>query len=545
MDGLSTRYQDLLTGSYDCVDRIVLNAYFGMGHNPGGFRCWWRALTGSDDTLDNAHLMRMAGRFSRRLRAYAKAHGIAVIDCAAGERKHDIAEQYLANNQVTRPGLFLILVGRARAPVWEVGAKHYLERKTPMPFVNHYSFHILDPQWGHITIKISGHPPFPAQVMLNGHEYVACQARKAGISFTKEANCFTQISDPAGLAKIADTLSQPRTIGRLRQLCERWIYTTCLCFALDRDEQRQSGFRYQYSNYQIEYSRNLLFEVGGHLEQVFQALIDRSRVLLDIRTIKTIVGYKHRPIYRQRTNKSSQWEVAVERPVYDLTIFKLHCGRLTLKIYTKGERVLRIEAVAHDVRELRCGRLLENFARIVAALKSILQRFMDALSCIDQCFIADDLLERLPAAAHVGKTRVGGIDLNQPRMRLVAEAVIALAASPGGFTVSDLAARVRALGKQSQFQYGPCRAAYDLKKLRGKQIVRRIARTRRYEPIPTGLRAMAALVVLRNKAIKPLLAAAQQLRPTRGAHNPRPIDTHYEAIRAGMQGVFDELGLAA
>jgi hypothetical protein len=37
------------------------------------------------------------------------------------------------------------------------------------------------------------------------------------------------------------------------------------------------------SNYQIEYSRNLLFEIGGHMEQVFQALIDRSRVLLDIK----------------------------------------------------------------------------------------------------------------------------------------------------------------------------------------------------------------------------------------------------------------------
>ena len=86
-----------------------------------------------------------------------------------------------------------------------------------MPYVNHYSFHILDPEWGHITIKISGHPPFPAQVMLNGHEYVACQARKAGISFTKEGNCFTHISDAAGLAKIADTLSEPRTIGRLSQ----------------------------------------------------------------------------------------------------------------------------------------------------------------------------------------------------------------------------------------------------------------------------------------------------------------------------------------
>ena len=46
----------LLTGSYDCVDRIVLNAYFSIGHHPGGFRCWWRRLHGSDDQLDDTHL---------------------------------------------------------------------------------------------------------------------------------------------------------------------------------------------------------------------------------------------------------------------------------------------------------------------------------------------------------------------------------------------------------------------------------------------------------------------------------------------------------
>jgi hypothetical protein len=543
-DGLSKRYQELLTGSYDCVDRIVLNAYFRMGHDPGGFRVWWRALAGSDETLDNTHLMRLAGRFSRRIRGYAKANGIPIIDCRTGERKHDLAEEYLVKTTVTQ-GLFLILVGRAQAPVWDVSANHHIERKKPMPYVNHYSFHILDPEWGHLTIKISGHPPFPAQVILNGHEYVACQGRKAGIAFTKEGNCFTHISDAAGLAKIADTLSGQRTIGRLSQACERWIYTTCLCFALDLEEQKQSGFHYQYSNYQVEYSRNLLFEIGGQMDQVFQALIDRSRVLLDLKTVRTILGYKHRPKIRKRKKKPAEWEVAVEKPTYDLTIFKLHCGRLTLKIYTKGERVLRIEVVVHNTQELRCGRALEKFPDIVAEAKGVLERFMDALSCIDQCFVADRLLEQLPAPSQVGKAKVGGIDLNKPRLRWVIEAVIALSPSPGGFTASELASQVRTLSKQSESEYGPRRAAYDLKKLRGKKVVRRIGQTRRYESMPKGLRAMAALVVLRNKAIKPLLAAAQGQRPSRGAQNPRALDAHYEAIRTAMQGVFQELGLAA
>ncbi len=170
---------------------------------------------------------------------------------------------------------------------------------------------------------------------------------------------------------------------------------------------------------------------------------------------------------------------------------------------------------------------------------------MDALSCIDQCFIADKMLEQLPAPSQVGKTKVGGIDLHKPRMRWVVEAVIALSPSPGGFTASELARQVRLLRKQSPSEYGPRRAAYDLKKLRGKKIVRRIGQTRRYESIPKGLRAMTALVVLRNKAIKPLLAAAQELRPSRGAQNPTALDTHYDTIRTAMGGVFQELGLAA
>jgi hypothetical protein len=538
-DQLSILYQDLLSGSYDCVDRIVLNAYFRMGHDPGGFRVWWRALTGSDETLENTYLMRMAGRFSRRVRGYAKAHGIPVIDCSAGQRKHDLAEEYLARTTVTQ-GLFLILVGRAQAPVWDVNAKHHIERKKPMPYVNHYSFHILDPEWGHLTIKISGHPPFPAQVILNGHEYVACRARKAGLRFTKEGNCFTTISDAAGLAKIADTLSEPRAIGRLSQVCERWIYG-CLCFALDFDEQKRSGFHYQYSSYQIEYSRNLVFEVGGHLDQVFQALIDRSRAPLDLKSIRTILGYRRRPRYRRPAKRLAEWEVSVEKPAYDLTIFKLHCGKLTLKIYSKGERVLRIEAVAHNTQELNCGRALDKFPEVVSRLKSVLERFADALSCIDQCFIADDMLEQLPAASQVGKTTVGGIDLNKTRMRAVVEAVIALSASPNGFTASDVAARVR----QHCAPYGPRHAAYDLKKLRGKHILCRIGYTRRYEPLPSGLRAITALVVLRTKAIKPLLAAAVPLRPPRGAHNPKPIDAHYHALQLAMHGVFHELGIAA
>jgi hypothetical protein len=551
-DQLSSLYSEFLEGGYDCVDRVVLNAYFSMGQSGGGFRVWWRELYGSDEDLDENHLMRMAGRFSRRLRAWAKANGVPVIYCSPGEDKHKMGEQHLATRE-GKCGLFLVLVSKAPALVWEAqktgtGKLGQLVPKDPWPYVNHYSFHILDPDWGHVTIKMSGHPPFGAQVILNGHEYVAAQAQKAGVEFTKHENCFTSVSNATGLAKIADTLSEKETAGRLRQLCERWIYSVCLCFALDLEEQEKSRFQYQYSVFQMEYSRNLLFRSGRQMEEVFQALIDRTRAPLDLDRIKTIFGDKNRPHRDTRKKNPTRWGVVVETPTYDLTVFKVHYGKMTLKIYTKGERVLRVEVIVHNTREYRWGRSLPCFGDIVVRLRDILERFLNAVGCLDACFVADETLENLPLPAKVGQTKVGGIDFNKPRMRQVAEAVMALSTSPtspAGFTASALAQKVCKMNGQAEAEYGPRRAAYDLKKLRGKGMVRKIATSRRYEAEPDGLRAMTALVVLREKVIKPLLAASQQPDSQTKPNHPTPVDHHYEHLRTGMRDLFTALGMVA
>jgi hypothetical protein len=119
-----------------------------------------------------------------------------------------------------------------------------LEKKTE--YVNHYSFHIRGPVWAHVTIKMSGHPPFGAQVILNGHEYVACAALAAGVDFVKMGNCFTALTESERLAEIAYTESQPGAAGLLGQVCDRWIYSACACSVGLRRAARP-GFGYSYS----------------------------------------------------------------------------------------------------------------------------------------------------------------------------------------------------------------------------------------------------------------------------------------------------------
>jgi hypothetical protein len=545
-DLLSERCGDLLTGSYDCVDRIVLNAYFSLGHSPGGFRTWWRRWhNDGDQQLDNAHLMRLAGRFARRLRASAQAHGIPVIDCKAGERKHEIAEDYLAEHPPGRVGVFLILVSRSPATVWKVdrspaGVICNLEKSRQ--FVNHYSFHIIDPTWGHVTIKISGHPPFGAQVILNGHEYVACAARSAGVGFRKEGNCFTQAGDPERLAQIADTFSQPGGIGRLGQVIDRWIYSACLCYGLNIEEQEQSGFRYDYSIYQVEYSRNLAFASGAVMDTLFNTMVDRTRSRLDVPKVRTLFGSKGRP-HRPDNELSPRQAVVIEKPRWNLTIFKVHFGLLTLKAYTKGERVLRFEAIAHHTKQLGCGRTLDKFPQITTRLRGMVDRFTSMLDCVEIGFLPDGILDQLPAPSTLAATRVGGIDLNRPRVRHALAAALALAVAPAGFTVAEFTAKVRAMTGQAPEDYSVRQAAYDLRKLRGKQLLTKPRRTRRYHVPEAAARTITALLSLRDKVIAPLIAGIRTPRQGRPPKNWTTIDHDYETLRRNMQTLLNDLGI--
>ena len=548
VDEFSARYGDLLTGSYDCVDRIVLNAYFPLGHSPGGFRVWWRRWhDDSDATLDDTHLMRLAGRFARRVRAWAGAHGVPVIDCTRDERKHRIAEDYLREHPVG-VGMFLVLVARAPATVWKVkrsasGVICNLEKKKE--FVNHYSFHIMDPTWGHLTIKMSGHPPFGAQVILNGHEYVACTAQTAGIRFAKEGNCFTRIGEPGRLAQVADTLSQPGTIGRLRQVIDSWIYTACLCFGLDLAEQTRSGFGYGYSIYQVEYSRNLIFASGAVMERLFDTVVDRTRTRLDVPKLRTLFGVAHRPHRGAGADLSPREAVVIERPRWNLTLFKVHFGLLTLKGYTKGEHVLRFEAIVHNTRALGCRRVLENFPEIVTRLAGMVDRFTGMLDCVDVGFLPDGVLDELPLPSQIGATRVGGVDVNKTRIRAALAAVLALTVAPDGFTAGQLAAKVQTMTGQTDSEYSTRQAAYDLRKLRGKQLAVKPGRTRRYHVPPEAARTIAALTALRDHVVGPILAGVRTPRRGRKPATWTRVDDDYQTLRLGMQTLFEDLGIAA
>jgi hypothetical protein len=84
---------------------------------------------------------------------------------------------------------------------------------------------------------------------------------------------------------------------------------------------------------------------------------------------------------------------------------------------------------------------------------------------------------------------------------------------------------------ESDCAYGTRRAAYDIKKLRAKGMVRKIGASRRYKALQEGLRSLTALVILSEQVIRLLLAASTRPKTDFKLLNPTPIGRYYENLR--------------
>jgi hypothetical protein len=123
--------------------------------------------------------------------------------------------------------------------------------------------------------------------------------------------------------------------------------------------------------------------------------------------------------------------------------------------------------------------------------------------------------------------------------------VLALAVAADGFTVTDLAEKVRPLTGANQQGYTVRQAAYDLRKLRGKQLVVKPGRTHRYQVTGQGARTIAALLALRDQVIAPILAGVRRPGPGRPPNTRNRIERDYEHLRAGMRTLFHDLAINA
>ena len=226
-----------------------------------------------------------------------------------------------------------------------------------------------------------------------------------------------------------------------------------------------------------------------------------KRGRLDIKRLKTIFGRKNRPYNHKSTAPAP--EVRIETPDYNLTIFKIHFGRLTVKLYDKGERTLRAEVVVHNTKDLKCNRGIDSFGEIVEKLETIMGSFLSNLDYAHVATVSEKGLEELSSPSQAGANRLAGIDFNKARTKQVGLVLLALSMKPGGFTSKDLAVE---MSNKFVPDYSCRNASYDIKKFRGKALVIKVHRRIKYQLTEEGIKTIAAILCAMTKEVPPILS---------------------------------------
>ena len=148
---------------------------------------------------------RSAEAFIADIYRFAADRHVPVVDFAKGQRKDDLAQEYLAEfdgprgccssagpRRRRRCSAPRSAATPSRAPTYP-----WIVKTTAM--VNHFYIYAVDADFGPFFIKFCTYFPYNAKLCINGNEWAKRQAAKAGIGFEALDNGFAACEDPARL----------------------------------------------------------------------------------------------------------------------------------------------------------------------------------------------------------------------------------------------------------------------------------------------------------------------------------------------------------
>jgi hypothetical protein len=432
----------------------------------------------------------------------ATDQGVPVVDFAKGQRKDDVAHEFLASFEASEGVLF---VGRAqeKATVFRTEKRRNPDTGATYPWivrttaiVNHFYVYALDEDFGPFFIKFCGYFPYNAKLCINGNEWAKRQAAKAGIVFEALDNGFASCEDPAALQRICDRLG-PKDIDRLLR---KWLARLPHPFT---PADRRAGYRYDISVLQAEFSLTQMLDrpLAGRVffEQVVRDNIDLGRpdrvsLIFDRRLITR--GPRPTPT-RYRTRVFTQGVIPSLHVEYKST---------RIKQYHKEGRALRTETTINDSRDFGIGKRLCNLPALREVGFSANRRLLDAQRITHDPAIGEEVFNHIAQPTVVNGQRAPALRFGDPRVHALLAAIAIARLQPNGFANRDLRTHLAPLLGLRADQLTAGRMTYDLRRLRLHGLIERIPHTHRYQPTPTGWRVAVFLTHAHNRFLRTGLA---------------------------------------
>jgi hypothetical protein len=519
--------RDHVTLELECIDRMYLNVYIPILQSEAGIAYFFREHRGQR-FASSALMAPMSRAWVEALERFARERGVDLVTFRKGQRKEEVAQQYLRTFRGRQGVLF---IGKAQEKARVVRTERRRDARTGRPYpwlvsstalVNHYYIYCVDADFGLFFLKLCSYFPYNGKLCLNGHEYAKRQLQQRGIPFQAQDNAILSCADPEQLQRLCDGLSAQRIDALLR----KWLQI--LPQPLSAHDHR-AGYDYQLSILQAEFSLTQVLDrpVQGRVffEEVIRDNLDLGRpdhvqLIFDRRISRRTPG-------RFRT-----------RVITNGVIPSLHIDykHTRIKQYHKEGQALRTETILNDTYDFRVGRRLHNLPALREIGFQANRRLLDVQRISHDPWIGEDAFRRVHQPQIIAGQRASALRFGDARVQALLSALLVFRLLPEGFTNQTLRAHVAPLLGLSTDQYTQGRMTYDLRRLRLHGLIERRPGSHRYQLTNFGSRIALLFSRTYLRLVRPSLASAFDPRPP----IPSPLRAALDHVDRQLQRLWED-----
>ena len=488
----------------ECVDRLYMNLYVPILQREAGIAYFWKSHRGQM-FASGAQMGPMSQAFVDSIERFAERDGIPLVKFKAGERKDDIAAEYLEAFGA-REGVFLIGKAQEKTRVVRTEKRRNPETGRTYPWlvqstamVNHYYFYCRDRDFGPFFIKIGSYFPYNGKLLINGHEYVKRQLDQRKIQYEPLDNGIRSCEDPDRLQRLCDGLS-PKKID---DLARKWLRRLPHPFTR---EDRRAGYHYAISILQAEFSLTQVLDRPATGRVLFEQMIrdnidlgrpDRVQLIFDRRITRKTPGRFRTPV------------------ITDGVIPSLHVDfkHTRIKQYHKEGQALRTETVINDAYDFEIGRGLTNLLALREVGFQANRRLLRVQRISHDCTLGEQAFSDIQCPTVVTGQRAAGLRFGDPRVVALLASMLLFRLLPRGFSNRDLRQHMEQFLGVSSGQFTAGQMTYDLRRLRLHGLIERVPRSHRYQVTESGFRIALFLTRAYARLLRPGMAVATDDTP--------------------------------
>jgi hypothetical protein len=510
-----------VTLELECIDRMYLNVYVPGLQSENGVAAFFKFHRGHP--IASSVLMDPISKaFVAGIDEFAKRRHVPVVPFKKGERKDDVAAEYLGKFG-KREGVLFIGRAQEKTPVFrtekrrnpKTGKRYpWLVRSTAM--VNHFYFYCLDEDFGPLFLKFATYFPYSAKLCLNGNEYLKRQLAKQGIAHEPLDNGVRACADPKRAQAICDKLSAQKIDALLR----KWLAVLPHPFTA-RD--RAAGYRYALSVIQAEFSLTQVLDQPVTGRAFFEEVIRENLDLGRPAQVQLIFG--------RRVTRSTPGRFRTRVITQDVTP-SLHVDYKwsRIKQYHKEGRALRTETTINNTYDFNIGRRIENLPALRQIGFQANRRLLEVQRLSHDCNIGEKAFNRVQRPIEVEGQRASAMRFADARSLALFSALVLFRLLPRGFSNHELRAQLAPLQGLPVDQLSAGRMTYDLRRLRLHGLIQRIPKSHRYRVTDFGLRTALFFTRAYARVIRPGLSVVLPHTP----HNSSLLRKSFDALETAM-----------